>query len=31
VIVDIELPSAHPTERRAWFDGAANPGLDAVR
>ena len=26
VIVDIELPSTHPTERRAWFDPPSNPG-----
>jgi 3-(3-hydroxy-phenyl)propionate hydroxylase len=26
VIVDIELPSAYPTERRAWFDPPSNPG-----
>jgi 3-(3-hydroxy-phenyl)propionate hydroxylase len=26
VIVDIELHSAFPTERRAWFDCACNPG-----
>jgi len=26
VIVDIELPSRYPTERRAWFDPPSNPG-----
>ena len=26
VIVDIELPSGFPTERRAWFDPPSNPG-----
>lgn len=26
VIVDIELPSPYPTERRAWFDPPSNPG-----
>jgi 3-(3-hydroxy-phenyl)propionate hydroxylase len=26
VIVDIELPSRHPAERRAWFDPPSNPG-----
>jgi 3-(3-hydroxy-phenyl)propionate hydroxylase len=26
VIVDIELDSSFPTERRAWFDCACNPG-----
>ncbi len=26
VIVDIELESSFPTERRAWFDCASNPG-----
>ena len=26
VIVDIELKSDHPTERRAWFDPPSNPG-----
>jgi 3-(3-hydroxy-phenyl)propionate hydroxylase len=26
VIIDIELHSAHPTERRAWFDPPWNPG-----
>ena len=26
VIIDIELPSKHPTERRAWFDPPWNPG-----
>jgi 3-(3-hydroxy-phenyl)propionate hydroxylase len=26
VIVDIELPSTYPTERRAWFDPPSNPG-----
>jgi 3-(3-hydroxy-phenyl)propionate hydroxylase len=26
VIIDIELPSAHPTERRAWFDPPWNRG-----
>lgn len=26
VIIDIELPSTHPTERRAWFDPPWNPG-----
>jgi 3-(3-hydroxy-phenyl)propionate hydroxylase len=26
VIVDIELESTFPTERRAWFDCASNPG-----
>ena len=26
VIIDIHLPSAHPTERRAWFDPPWNPG-----
>lgn len=26
VIIDIELPSRHPTERRAWFDPPWNPG-----
>ncbi|MGE0485415.1 MAG: FAD-dependent monooxygenase [Gammaproteobacteria bacterium] len=26
VIVDVKLRSAHPTERRAFFDPAANPG-----
>jgi 3-(3-hydroxy-phenyl)propionate hydroxylase len=26
VIVDILLASAHPTERRAWFDPPSNPG-----
>jgi 3-(3-hydroxy-phenyl)propionate hydroxylase len=26
VIVDITLPSAWPTERRAWFDPPSNPG-----
>jgi 3-(3-hydroxy-phenyl)propionate hydroxylase len=26
VIVDVELPSRHPTERRAWFDPPSNPG-----
>jgi 3-(3-hydroxy-phenyl)propionate hydroxylase len=26
VIIDIELPSEHPAERRAWFDPPWNPG-----
>ncbi|VWX60140.1 3-(3-hydroxy-phenyl)propionate hydroxylase [Burkholderiales bacterium 8X] len=26
VIIDIELHSSHPTERRAWFDPPWNPG-----
>ncbi|WP_431510582.1 FAD-dependent monooxygenase [Variovorax sp. DAIF25] len=26
VIIDIELKSGHPTERRAWFDPPWNPG-----
>jgi 3-(3-hydroxy-phenyl)propionate hydroxylase len=26
VIIDIHLPSKHPTERRAWFDPPWNPG-----
>lgn len=26
VIVDIDLPSPYPTERRAWFDPPSNPG-----
>jgi 3-(3-hydroxy-phenyl)propionate hydroxylase len=26
VIIDIHLPSSHPTERRAWFDPPWNPG-----
>ncbi len=26
LIADIRLESAHPTERRAWFDPPANPG-----
>ena len=26
IIVDIHLPSSHPTERRAWFDPPSNPG-----
>lgn len=26
VIIDIELPSRHPAERRAWFDPPWNPG-----
>ena len=26
VIIDIELPSTYPTERRAWFDPPWNPG-----
>ena len=26
VIVDIELPSPYPAERRAWFDPPSNPG-----
>jgi 3-(3-hydroxy-phenyl)propionate hydroxylase len=26
VIIDIHLPSQHPTERRAWFDPPWNPG-----
>ena len=26
IIVDIHLKSAHPTERRAWFDPPTNPG-----
>jgi len=26
VIIDIALPSKHPTERRAWFDPPWNPG-----
>lgn len=26
IIVDIHLPSAYPTERRAWFDPPSNPG-----
>ena len=26
VIIDIDLPSSHPTERRAWFDPPWNPG-----
>jgi 3-(3-hydroxy-phenyl)propionate hydroxylase len=26
VIIDIDLPSAHPTERRAWFDPPWNRG-----
>lgn len=26
VIADITLPSAYPTERRAWFDPPSNPG-----
>ena len=26
VIVDLTLPSGHPTERRAWFDPPSNPG-----
>ncbi|MGE0797625.1 MAG: FAD-dependent monooxygenase [Lautropia sp.] len=26
VIIDIHLPSTHPTERRAWFDPPWNPG-----
>lgn len=26
VIIDIELPSRHPTERRAWFDPPWHPG-----
>jgi 3-(3-hydroxy-phenyl)propionate hydroxylase len=26
VIIDIHLPSRHPTERRAWFDPPWNPG-----
>ena len=26
IIVDIHLPSSHPTERRAWFDPPTNPG-----
>jgi 3-(3-hydroxy-phenyl)propionate hydroxylase len=30
VIVDIELPSAAPTERRAWFDPPSNPGLTTL-
>ena len=30
VIVDIVLPSAAPTERRAWFDPPSNPGLTTL-
>jgi 3-(3-hydroxy-phenyl)propionate hydroxylase len=30
VIVDIVLPSASPTERRAWFDPPSNPGLTTL-
>ncbi len=30
VIVDIELPSPYPTERRAWFDPPSNPGLTVL-
>jgi len=30
VIADIELPSASPTERRAWFDPPSNPGLTTL-
>jgi 3-(3-hydroxy-phenyl)propionate hydroxylase len=30
VIVDIELASAAPTERRAWFDPPSNPGLTTL-
>ena len=26
MIVDIELKSDYPTERRAWFDPPSNPG-----
>jgi len=26
IIIDIHLPSSHPTERRAWFDPPWNPG-----
>ncbi|MCL4183336.1 MAG: FAD-dependent monooxygenase [Burkholderiaceae bacterium] len=30
VIVDIELPSAYPAERRAWFDPPSNPGYTVL-
>ena len=30
VIVDIELASPYPTERRAWFDPPSNPGLTVL-
>jgi len=30
VIVDIRLPSEHPTERRAFFDPPANPGATVL-
>ena len=30
VIADIELASGHPTERRAWFDPASNPGYTVL-
>ena len=30
VIVDVELPSPYPTERRAWFDPPSNPGLTVL-
>lgn len=30
VIVDIELPSAYPAQRRAWFDPPSNPGYTVL-